>query len=70
MGILSTYHDGVVMSTSKPEHNTSAREPMTAHKKLSFVPNPADKVSQSTVSCDVIVAGGYRHRDDITTLRK
>lgn len=70
--VIVTHHYGIIVSTSHSENYSGSVivNPACRHHHLSFIPHPANEISQSGVLCDVIVAGRNWHVDHWASLGK
>lgn len=67
----ATYHNGVVMGTTKTEHHSGVEvvlKPAERKQHLFLIPNPADVVLQAGVLSDIVEAGRHWHVDHRTSL--
>ena len=67
--MLFTYHHGVVVSTVHSEDHSLCTHGWP-DKQVTVVPYPASEIPQLTIRGDVIVAGGYWHLEDWTSLQE
>lgn len=70
--VIVTHHYGIIVSTSHSKNDSGSVfiNPACRHQHLSFIPHPANEISQSGVLCDVIVAGRNWHVNHWASLGK